>query len=124
VTSTKDPSRTKEGDVKIAMAVESKYLYARDDAIRNVAQKPGQKVPQKDAPASKSTMLGSTKLPEAGAKRKFQELEKFMSEDSEDFEEQVRSRQKRAKRDDARQKFESGSEEEYVIGNTMAAKKD
>jgi len=28
----------KEGDIKISMAVESKYLYARDDAMRNASQ--------------------------------------------------------------------------------------
>jgi len=50
-----------------------------------------------------------------------------MSEDSGDFEEQIKSRQqKRARKDDVRreQKFESGSEEEYVVGNTMAKKHD
>lgn len=35
--SKKDPSQV-NSDVKIAMAVESKYLYARDDAMRNSAQ--------------------------------------------------------------------------------------
>jgi hypothetical protein len=37
VPSKKDPSQVKDNDVKIAMAVESKYLYARDDAMRNSA---------------------------------------------------------------------------------------
>lgn len=110
------------------MAVESKYLYARDDAMRNVNQNKQlatQKPQAKEAPAQKSTMLGAAKVPEAGAKRKFQELEKYMSEDSENFEEEIRTRPKRARRDDVRkdEKFESGSEEEYVIGNT-AVKKD
>jgi hypothetical protein len=46
-----------------------------------------------------------------------------MSEDSDDLDEQIKSRQhKRAKKDGGNrdQKFESGSEEEYVIGNTTA----
>lgn len=50
-----------------------------------------------------------------------------MSEDSDHFEEDIKSKQKRPRRDDGRkdqQKFESGSEEEYVIGNITAQKKD
>lgn len=43
-----------------------------------------------------------------------------MSEDSDDLDEQIKSRQhKRARKDEGR-KFESGSEEEYVIGSTTA----
>ena len=51
-----------------------------------------------------------------------------MSESSDDFDEQqIKSRQqKRVRRDDNRglpreRKFESGSEEEYVVGTTVAA---
>ena len=122
----------KEGDVKIAMAVESKYLYARDDAMRNSAQNKlntAQKT-TKDMLAKKTSLLGAASQPGenlAGTKRKFAELEKYMSEDSEDYEEQIKSRpHKRAKKEEGRreQKFESGSEEEYVIGNTMAQKND
>lgn len=38
MTSKKESSLMKDSDVKIAMAVESKYLYARDDAMRNATQ--------------------------------------------------------------------------------------
>ena len=47
-----------------------------------------------------------------------------MSDDSDDLDEQIKSRQqKRARKDEGRnkdRKFESGSEEEYVIGSTTA----
>ncbi len=45
-----------------------------------------------------------------------------MSEDSDDIGEQIKQKQKRARKEGAGrdQKFESGSEEEYVIGNTTA----
>lgn len=61
----------------------------------------------------------------AGQKRKYQELEKFMSDDSELYDDQIKSRQKRPRREvDTKQtrerKFSSGSEEEYVVGNTVA----
>jgi hypothetical protein len=49
-----------------------------------------------------------------------------MSEDSEDLDEQIKSR-KRARREDTRgndRKFESGSEEEYVVGNTRVQKQN
>lgn len=51
--SKKDPSHVKDSDVKISMAVESKYLYARDDAMRNSAQNKLAALPksQKDLPA-------------------------------------------------------------------------
>lgn len=40
----------------------------------------------------KSSLLGAAKTSEglAGTKRKFQELEKFMSEDSDDYDEQIK----------------------------------
>lgn len=122
----------KDSDVKIAMAVESKYLYARDDAMRNATQNKlnaAQKT-TKDLLAQKTSLLGAASQPGealAGTKRKYAELKNYMSEDSGDFEEQIKSRQqKRARKDEVRreQKFESGSEEEYVVGNTMAKKHD
>ena len=51
-----------------------------------------------------------------------------MSEDSDELDGQIKPRQhKRARKDDGRnkeRKFESGSEEEYVIGNTAVQKND
>jgi len=45
-----------------------------------------------------------------------------MSEDSDDISEKIKQKHKRTRKETAvrDQKFESGSEEEYVIGNTTA----